>query len=153
MGLSLADDGSVLELVALPLSEGLGKAREWLKLRHEEGRVAAKYQTTIRYHLSLTPFFRPKIITKCPIEHAQSIKILEKYLGNQKLYEGKRRLQYNLNMYFPQGTCRAPAGFSGVGIQAVCLGLRLHKICRTWVSCQGVMNGESLPRANLAPPF
>lgn len=133
--------------------EGLGKAREWLEVRHEEGRIAVKYQATSRYRLNLMLVFRPKRITNLPIEYARSIKILKKCLGNQKLYEGKRRLHYNSNPYFSQGTCRAPTGFSGIRIQGICLSLRLHVRSRTWVSCQGVMNGESPPRANLAHPF
>ena len=115
--------------------------------------MAAKYPATIRYHLSMMLVFRPKIITNLPMEYAQKIKMLEKCLGNKKVYEGKRRLHYTLNLCFAKGTYRAPTGFSGGGIQVICLSLRLHIRRRTWVSCQGVMNKESPPRANLAHLF
>lgn len=64
---------------------------------------------TIRRHFSMMLVFRPKIkTTNLPTEYAESIKILEKCLGNQNLYDGKRRLHYKLNLCFSEGSCIAP---------------------------------------------
>lgn len=67
---------------------------------------------TIRYNFSMMLVFRPKIkTTNLPTEYAQSIKILEKCLSNKKLYEGKSRLYYKINLCFSAGSCVAPSGF------------------------------------------
>lgn len=75
--------------------ESLGKAREWLKLKHEEGRYSHN-QMSFQHDAGFqTKSKTNKSSNWVCTEH----KNIKKCLGNKKLYEGKRLLHYKGNLF------------------------------------------------------